>query len=100
MLIGNGQPFNMGYIVMRKSKNRESASTLLSMGHRAYESNRWNPCAYDELKVILSPKLGWHKTKILSRKEAIKAAAKQRRLARPRSFWEFMKLRSRNATNL
>ena len=69
---------------MRKPKNRESASTLLSMGHRAYESNRWNPRAYDEVKVILSPKLGWYKTKILSRKEAIKAAAKQRRIGKVR----------------
>lgn len=68
----------MGYIVMRKPKNRESASSLLSMGHMAYESNRWNPCAYDSVRVIMSPQAGVKQVRILSRKEAIKLAAKQR----------------------
>lgn len=78
MSIGDGPPFNMGYIVMRKPKNRQNASSLLSMGHKDYEANRWNPCAYDEIKVIMSPQLGVKQVRILSHKEALKLAAKQR----------------------
>ena len=69
---------------MRKPKNRQSASTLLSMGHRAYEANRWNPCDYDTVTVIMSPQVGVHKSKVLSRKDAIKAVAKQRRINKVR----------------
>ena len=58
--------------------NRTPSSMMLAFAHASFEASKWGVRSDDNIKVIMSPQAGVHTARILSRKDAIKAAAKQR----------------------
>jgi hypothetical protein len=62
----------------KKSEVRIPANIVLAMAKRAFEEHKWSVRSDDNIKVIMSPMAGAQQVRILTRKEAIKLAAKQR----------------------
>ena len=51
---------------------------MLAFAHASFEASKWGVRSDDNIKVIMSPQAGVHTARILSRKDAIKAAAHKR----------------------